>query len=84
MMKAKPKKVPVSARALLQRVNRKLDADGEIVKRTRDGSRARVDMGEYFVVDTAVGGARATNIDLESYARELGVMADWEALDEEG
>ena len=39
-------KVPVSMRAVIQRINRKLTDDDEVLKTTR-GERARFDLGDY-------------------------------------
>ena len=64
--------VPVSKRALLARLNRKLVADLETVKRTRDNTRARQDLGEFYVVDEQINGIVEHDIDLEDFARKRG------------
>lgn len=43
---------PVTARAVVQRLNRKLAADYEMVRKSR-GGRAELDCGEYYVIDCA-------------------------------
>ena len=78
---AKGQMVPVTARALAQRINRKLVADGQRLKATR-GSRARLDLGDYFVVDRR-GLAVDTYVDIEELGRELGALQTWESLVEE-
>jgi hypothetical protein len=73
--------VPISKRALLTRLNRKLDVDRAAVKITRDGSPARQALGEYYAVRD--GGVSDANIDLESYGRAHGVLAQYEHLADE-
>ena len=46
----KHKGVPVSERALIQRINRKLASDLEVLKTAR-GRRAEFDLGRYYVID---------------------------------
>jgi hypothetical protein len=70
--------VPISKRALLARLNRKLEADAAAVKITRDGTPARRTLGEYYTVRD--GGVSDANIDLESYGRQYGVLAQHEHL----
>ena len=43
--------VPITERALLQRINRKLRADGEMLKHTRGNGRAAAELGEYYALD---------------------------------
>lgn len=75
-------KIPVSERALLARVNRKLAAEEEIVRKSRraysaghvlvdQGDFVRVDVGRNCVIDA---------VDLEALGRELGVLAGYEVL----
>ena len=70
----------VSERAVLRRVNRALAHQGLRVRKTVHGSRAEFDLGEYFEVDTSHGGCTCANIDLESWARDLGVLKDYETM----
>jgi hypothetical protein len=70
--------VPVSLRALVQRVNRKLRPDNEALRATRPGTRAAVELGDFYIL--RYGGAAGSNIiahhvDPESYGRELGALA---------
>jgi hypothetical protein len=68
--------VPVSQRALEQRVGRLLAAEGKVLKRTR-GELALRDLGAHYVVnrDNSV-----VPIDLEALAHELGALAGHERL----
>jgi len=72
--------VPVSKRALLARLNRKLAADLEMVKTTRDNTRARRDLGEFYVVDMLINRIVEHDIDLDDFARKRGVLAQHEHL----
>jgi hypothetical protein len=79
--------VPVSVRALIQRINRKLraDADGapaDEVHATRGQGRARLDLGDYYMLNTRRNFISEHHIDLEDFGRELKVLAAWERLDE--
>lgn len=69
----------VSERAVLQRVNRALSHWDLRVRKTVRGSRAEFDLGEYFEVDTR-NCCTHSNIDLESWARNLGVLKDYETM----
>jgi hypothetical protein len=78
MTKEKPS-VPVSLRALLQRINRKLAAQEECLKATR-GERGRHDLGDYYIVDVRRNFVVATHQDPETLGRELGALRPWEAV----
>lgn len=71
-------KLPVSERALLQRLNRKLRADGEVIKRAR--GNVWTTLGDYYVVDVERNCIAQHHVDVEDLARELGVLQPWESL----
>jgi hypothetical protein len=78
--KAEVTTVPVSVRALTQRINRVLAKDNEILKTSR-GNRTS---GVYFTVNLSTNGVSAWGIDdLEAWTRkELpGVLQPWEHLE---
>jgi hypothetical protein len=77
---AQPQKVPISTRALQQRINRALP-EGQIIRRTY-GSGAQT-LGDYYIVDSEKGYVVDDNIDLEELGRELGVLRDYEQLSQE-
>jgi hypothetical protein len=82
MSQAQSTKVPIASRALLARINRKLRADGEdIIVRATRGRRALRDLGYYYEHDWRQNCALNTNIDLEQYGRELGVLREHEVWD---
>lgn len=77
-------KVPVSRRALMARVNRKLAADDQklCVKRSdwaAHGSPTHT-KGELYIVDVRRNTIEAEGCDLEKLAREVGALADHEKL----
>jgi hypothetical protein len=81
MTKTKAKvedKVPISERALIQRINRVLTKRNEVLKTTRNKSLQAVSLGRYFIVNS--NGLKQKNIDLEDYARTLDVLQSWEQL----
>ena len=75
-------KVPISKRALVQRINRKLAKDGGLLRGVRGG--AAVDrMGEYIRIDVSRSAIVEDNVDLEALGRELGVLRAYERLAED-
>jgi hypothetical protein len=69
-----------SARALIQRINRKLHNDSEQLRTARTvNSETRV--GKYFVVDTFRNAVTHTDVDIEALGRELEVLHPWEELE---
>jgi hypothetical protein len=79
---AKRTRVPVTTRALLQRINRAFQGDDEILKKSR-GMRAFLDVGEYYTVDVRRNSICRANVDPEKLGRELEVLAEWEYWAEE-
>jgi hypothetical protein len=82
MVKAKKQtKVPVSERALVQRLNRSLAADGMQLKKTV-GARAFASLGDYYVIDIARNFVVEKELDIEALGRKRKVLAEWELLEE--
>lgn len=77
----KPAKAPVSRRAVLQRVNRKLAKDGLTLK-VSTGGQAQIEVGQYFVLDVKRGAVIERHIKLEQFAKKSGVLADWERMED--
>ena len=75
------KKVPVTRRSLIARINRKLAHDGQ--KLRKSSPRCENDLGQYHTIDVTYNRVELLNVDVEAYARELEVMAAWEELVEE-
>jgi hypothetical protein len=74
-------KLPVSRRAVLQRINNRLAKDGEIVKKAR--ARVETTVGEYFRLDVQRNYIVETHVDIEELGKELGALHPFEALTEE-
>ncbi len=80
-------KATLTRRALLLRVNRKLQEEGAQVRKTRPrGSGPATydpNLGEFFRIDLKTETIAATHIDLEGLGRKLGVLRAWEKLESE-
>jgi hypothetical protein len=77
-MATKPIKSPVTKRALVQRINRKLAATGEKLIATR-GEIAQSELGDFYRVN-AHGTITSKNDEPEKVGRELGVLKPYEVL----
>lgn len=75
----KKQKVRVSVKAAIQRVNRKLDE--EKVHRSRS-ARARLDLGDFYTINTRYNVIGQKDVDLEALAREVGALKDYEEIAE--
>jgi hypothetical protein len=76
--------VPVSMRALIQRINRKLlREDGEELKKCRADSRWYSELGDYYAVDLNRNLIVNKHVNPEKWGRELGVLADYERVVED-
>jgi hypothetical protein len=74
-------KLPVSTRALVQRLNRKLHDDELEVRKTR-GGRARLELGEFYLLNWRLPNIVQSHVDLEELGRKEGVLAVWERWDD--
>lgn len=72
---------PVSKRALIARINRKLPGYNKI--KTLRGDRWLSSLGRYYEVDEATNAVINTHLDLEELAKGLGVLKGWERLEDE-
>jgi hypothetical protein len=75
-------KLAVSHRALLQRCNRVLKAKSQQLKRNTPDARNFGELGLYFIVDRDRGRIARKQVDLEALGNELGVLANFERLEE--
>ena len=73
-------KVPVSTSALIQRINRKLVRDGQIMKSARS-ARAAASVGRYYIVDTYRNLLVRDHCSPGAIGREMGVLAKWERVE---
>lgn len=80
------KRIPVTERALIQRINRKLIKKNEVLKKTppergKEGiSTVRWNYGDYYILDQTRNQVSRGHLDLESFGRELGALGEWEQL----
>jgi hypothetical protein len=83
------KRVKITERALTQRINRRLQQDGEKLCAARSNS-AREQLGRFYIVGTGKhaqpkravsSGVVHTDVDLEKLAQKLGVIQPWEELE---
>lgn len=74
----KRQKVTVPTRALVQRINRALRAEGKRLRSPRGRGDVDAPLGRYYLVDDR--GVVATNVKPEVLAREVGVLEAWEEV----
>jgi hypothetical protein len=79
--KTKVVKLPVTTRALVQRLNRRLHDDELVLRKTRS-RRAWIDLGDFYLVNWRINGVVRYRVDLEELGREVGVLANWERWDD--
>ena len=72
----------VSEGAVFSRLRRKFLKDGERLMRCQPGSKWFSDLGHYYTVDCQ-NHTSATHLDLESAAREAGVLLPSESIADE-
>jgi hypothetical protein len=73
----------VSTRAVLQRINRKLQPQYEQVRKARGRLANEPGFGEYYQVDFNHNRIVDGNVDIEELARELEVLHQWESVEKE-
>ena len=78
-MVAKVITVPISERALVQRINRALAKDGETLRKARSAQTAS-SVGEYFIVDVKKNSVARARVDLVELGRELKLIAPYERV----
>ncbi|MFE8034651.1 hypothetical protein [Thiohalocapsa marina] len=71
-------KVPVSERALIARINRRLPGDVRLKK--LKGDRWLSTMGRFYTLDERLNAVIDKFVDPEALAREIGALADYEML----
>jgi hypothetical protein len=75
--------VPVTMRALIQRINRKLNGELQRLHVCRRNSRFWTDLGDFYIVDTNRNHIMYTCVDPVTYGRSLGVLNAYERVVEE-
>jgi len=76
--------VPVTMRAIVQRINRTLAADGYRRLKQSRGRRSIsiATWGKWFLVDGSRNRVERTHVNLEEFAKELGAVKPWEEVRE--
>lgn len=82
-MMTKQNQVPVTVRATIARINRKLAHEGEQL-RTARGDRSWSNLGNHYIVDVNRNFVVADHVEPEKLARELGVLRPWEVVADGG
>ena len=77
-MKPLMKKKTVTERALLQRINRKLLQDDQMMKAARPGDQE----GPYYVIDSNRNILLWHRVNIEKFGRKLGCLQEWETVTE--
>jgi len=70
-------KVPISMRALVGRINRKLEPDRQQLKITRAG-RTRSELGAFYLLNFSGLSVIKDHVDPVALGRKLGVLQEWE------
>jgi hypothetical protein len=73
-----PKRVPITERVLMQRISRKLEKQGQCLRRTRE--RQWTTLGDYHVIDRKRNYISEHHVDIERLGRKLHVLRKWEVL----
>ncbi len=71
--------IPISERALAQRINRRLQRELCGLRQARD-LQTSIELGDYFVVDHRQNIPVDFHVDLEDLGRKLGVLKHFEKL----
>lgn len=73
-------KIPLSERAIVARINRKLIKEGYLRLKKARGGRAVASVGDYYLIDANRNLIHATHVNPEGYARQIDVMSKYEAM----
>lgn len=76
---AKVKTIPITMRALLQRINRALDKENRQLKKAV-GARLQQDVGEFYLVDRQRNAVVRLDVDPVALGRDLDVLRAWERV----
>jgi hypothetical protein len=75
-------KISLTRSAVIQRINRKLSANNERLRVTRNDERLLREVGQFYI--TGSEGVNRRNVDLEALARKLDVLRPWETILDDG
>ncbi len=77
-MRTKSGKVPVSERALIQRINRCLNKSDEYIKKARGVAVNTI--GQFYRVDFYSNAVIERDVDIEELGRKIGALQGYEEL----
>jgi hypothetical protein len=72
-------KLGITQRALMARLRRVLRPEGRDVREATSAQRKKYGLGKFYAVDSR--GVADKNVDLEKFARSVGVLEPWEELE---
>lgn len=72
----------VSIESAVKRINRKLAHEGQQLRKTRPGSRARAELGEYYLMDLPTNRLECDDVPLGDLAYQLRILAGNERIGE--
>jgi hypothetical protein len=75
-------KIGLTRSAVIQRINRKLSANNERLRVTRNDERLLREVGQFYI--TGEEGVNRRNVDIEALARRLDVLRPWETIRDDG
>lgn len=75
----KAKKLGVTTRAIIQRINRKLAAEDEVLKVAR-GANLEQQVGRFYIINYRMNAVMHHDVDPEALGRDLGVLKAWEKM----
>jgi hypothetical protein len=74
-------KIQITERALMQRIQRKLNSRDEVLRKTSSRSwRMQSNVGDFYIVDARHNYVVASCLDLEELGRELKAIRPYEEL----
>ena len=79
LIMSKKMTLPVSVRALIRRINRRLSHSGERL-RTPHSGRGLTELGQYFILNVTHNVVVMHHVDPEAIGRKIGVLAGWESV----
>jgi hypothetical protein len=75
-------RLPISERALFQRIDRKLRLSGKKLGTSRT-TQMETSVGRHYIIDMQRNSISRKSVDLIELGRELGVIQPWEKLEGE-
>ncbi len=77
---ATTQKVPLTRRALIARINRRLKHDDQALRCCRSNSRWWRELGDFYIVDINRNIINDVSVDPTEFGRELGVLHPFEEV----